>query len=154
MGKRDVPGHEIFTHTHTHAHTHTHTHTHTTHTHTHTHTYLPQCLKLLQKELVSLGAVCASTLLRDDVVLPYTEELSVGDPSGTTEKADMRIVQAAAQEVLAEYPQVLGRGLLVEAPKIADILSGNITMTTSNEQEFLKDFIECKSSTAGGRLAR
>ena len=54
----------------------------------------PQCLKLLQKELVSLGAVCASTLLRDDVVLPYTEELSI-DSSGSSEKADMRIVQAS-----------------------------------------------------------
>ena len=112
-----------------------------------------QCLKLLEKELVSLGAMCASTLLRDDVVLPYTEELSV-DSSGSSEKADMRIVQAASQEVLAKYPQVLGRGLLVETPKIADILSGEIAVVTNNEQEFLKDFIECKSSTPGGRLAR
>ena len=90
------------------------------------------------------------------MALPFTEELSacVSDSPGSAEKADMRIVQAAAQEVLAKFPQVLGRGLLVETPQIANILSGEIATTTSNEQEFLKDFIESKSSTAGGRLAR
>ena len=53
----------------------------------------------LEKELVALGGMCAVSLLKEDTVLPYAEELNATDEKSDTEKADMRIVQAAAQEV-------------------------------------------------------
>ena len=58
-------------------------------------------------------------------------------------------------QVLHKYPYVLGKGLLVESSTIHHILSGDIpVVTSSNEQVFLKDFIENKGGTSGGRLAR
>lgn len=92
-----------------------------------------------------------------------------------SEKADMRIVQAAAEEVgfnchpqsfpgllvslllqvLSNHGVVLSRGLMVETPNIQQILGGHLSMVTdSNEQKFLQDFTESKADTAGGRLAR
>ena len=120
---------------------------------------------------------------------PIPEELSVSGSSGDQEKADMRIVQAAAQEASSfsmqyEYPSqgtditwstsflnsscsslsvqvlgrhchVLGRGLMVNMPTIHHILGGDIpVIDDSTEQLFLKDFVESKLETAGGRLAR
>ena len=44
---------------------------------------------------------------------------------------------------------------MVDTPTIHNILAGGIpVITSSNEQTFLKDFIESKSDTTGGRLAR
>jgi hypothetical protein len=44
---------------------------------------------------------------------------------------------------------------MVEPPNIQQILGGQLSMVTdSNEQKFLQDFIESKTNTAGGRLAR
>ena len=58
-------------------------------------------------------------------------------------------------QVLGKHCQVLGRGLMAETPSIHQVLGGDIPVITgSNEQLFLKDFIESKSGTPGGRLAR
>ena len=32
---------------------------------------VPQCVLLLEKELVALGAMCAASLLKEDTVLPF-----------------------------------------------------------------------------------
>ncbi len=75
--------------------------------------------------------------------------------AGDTEKADMRIVQAAAQEVLSKHPQVLEKGLVVDTLSVHQMLSGDVPVITgTSEQVFLKDFIESKAGTSGGRLAR
>lgn len=58
-------------------------------------------------------------------------------------------------QVLSKHSQVLGRGLMVDMPTINHILNGEIPVVTdSSEQVFLRDFIENKAATAGGRLAR
>ena len=58
-------------------------------------------------------------------------------------------------QVLSGHGVVLSRGLMVEPPSIQQILGGQLAMVTdSNEQKFLQDFIESKTDTAGGRLAR
>ena len=58
-------------------------------------------------------------------------------------------------QVLTKHCHVLGRGLLVDTPTIQNILSGDIPLIRSaNEQLFLYDFISCKADTPGGRLAR
>ena len=78
----------------------------------------------MEKELTTLGSMCAASLLNEDTILPFagmhlltrvleslrcwhffhkdpyyftTEELTVSPEDA--EKADMRIVQAAAEEV-------------------------------------------------------
>ena len=67
----------------------------------------------------------------------------------------MRIVQAASQEVLSKHCSILSRGLMVTQPTIQQILSGEIpVIRDSIEQSFLTDFIESKTGTPGGRLAR
>lgn len=77
-----------------------------------------------------------------------------GSP-GDTEKADMRIVQAAAQEVLSQHQHALEKGLAVDTPSVQQMLSGSIPVVTqTSEQVFLRDFIESKAGTSGGRLAR
>uniref|UniRef100_A0A1X7U7W9 Uncharacterized protein n=1 Tax=Amphimedon queenslandica TaxID=400682 RepID=A0A1X7U7W9_AMPQE len=53
---------------------------------------LVQCLPLLEKKLVTLGTVCAGSLLSEDLNLPYIDELPVSADSNDSEKADMRIV--------------------------------------------------------------
>ncbi len=76
-----------------------------------------KCLLFLEKELAALGSMCAASLLKNDTVLPFAgrtcvlfgdnymifffppifvEELTVGSKDG--EKADMRLVQASAEE--------------------------------------------------------
>ena len=89
---------------------------------------VPQCVLFLEKELVALGGMCAASLLKEETILPFagksrpasccattmlwchtsvriihtfTEELNATDQKTDNEKADMRIVQAAAQEVTA-----------------------------------------------------
>ena len=58
-------------------------------------------------------------------------------------------------QVLGRHCHVLGRGLMVNMPTIHHILGGDIpVINDSTEQLFLKDFIESKLETAGGRLAR
>ena len=58
-------------------------------------------------------------------------------------------------QVLTKHSNILGRGLLVDMPTIQNILSGEIPLISStNEQLFLYDFISCKANTPGGRLAR
>lgn len=60
-----------------------------------------------------------------------------------------------SHQVLSKHSQVLSRGLLVDVPSIHQILSGDIpVIKNSSEQVFLTDFIDSKSGTAGGRLAR
>ena len=72
-----------------------------------------------------------------------------------SDKADMRIVQAASQEVLSKHSSILSRGLMVTQPTIQQILSGEIPIIRDSiEQSFLTDFIESKTGTPGGRLAR
>lgn len=84
----------------------------------------------------------------------YTlDELPVGQ--GQTEKADMRIVQAASQEVLSKHGHILSRGLMVNLPSVQQALDGEIPIIRGNtKQVFLTDFIESKAGTPGGRLAR
>ena len=38
------------------------------------HSISPQCLLLLEKELVSLGAMCAASMLKENTVLPFAGE--------------------------------------------------------------------------------
>lgn len=58
-------------------------------------------------------------------------------------------------QVLEKHCHVLARGLVVDAPSINHILTGDIpVVTNSSEQVFLRDFIESKADTPGGRLAR
>jgi hypothetical protein len=114
-----------------------------------------ECVLFLEKELVALGGMCAASLLKEETILPFAEELNATDQKTDNEKADMRIVQAAAQEVLTKHSNILGRGLLVDMPTIQNILSGEIPLISStNEQLFLYDFISCRANTPGGRLAR
>ena len=50
-----------------------------------------QCLLLLEKELVTLGAMCAASLLREDTVLPFAGMNIVGRPKSLS-VASMRLV--------------------------------------------------------------
>ena len=77
---------------------------------------------------------------------------------GITECINCKLTAAVVLplcQVLGKHCQVLGRGLMVETPTIHHILRGDIPVISDNsEQVFLRDFIESKSGTAGGRLAR
>ena len=104
------------------------------------------------------------------------EELPVSFDPNDTEKADMRIVQAAAQEViillnslvynflslslsrlqvLSGHSHLLSRGLYANLSSAQTVLRGDVPLiTNSAEQQFLQDFIKSKTETPGGRLAR
>ena len=58
-------------------------------------------------------------------------------------------------QVLSKHCHVLSRGLIIDAPTIQNVISGDIPLLKdTNEQMFLQDFISCKANTPGGRLAR
>jgi E3 ubiquitin-protein ligase MYCBP2 len=111
-------------------------------------------LAIMEKELVTLSGMCCGKLLREGT-LPWCETLSVSSEGVSREKADMRIVEAAARKVLGEHSSILNRGLLMDVPTIQDVLNGVYPPVSKNaDLDFLFSFIEDKEGTLASRLAR
>ncbi|XP_052283534.1 E3 ubiquitin-protein ligase MYCBP2-like isoform X2 [Dreissena polymorpha] len=107
-----------------------------------------ETLSQLEKELGYLGGMCASSLMRKDMVLPPVTMEELDD--------DLDIVEEAANMVYTTHSHLLGKGFaLSRPPTINQALEGNLPFCwQSNERSFLKDFVSCTSGTSGCRLAR
>ncbi|KAG0414124.1 hypothetical protein HPB47_008717, partial [Ixodes persulcatus] len=107
-------------------------------------------LSHLEKELAYLGGMCASSLLRRDLILPTVL------PSEMEE--DMELAEYLAHQALSGHSALLSRGFaLAHLPTIQQALEGSLSLggDRSNERPFLRDFVACSgASTSGGRLAR
>uniref|UniRef100_A0ABM0LXG7 Probable E3 ubiquitin-protein ligase MYCBP2 n=1 Tax=Saccoglossus kowalevskii TaxID=10224 RepID=A0ABM0LXG7_SACKO len=99
----------------------------------------------LEKELSYLGGMCASSLLKKDLILPPT----------TTEEAEEDL-DALEETIFSNHSTLLNKAFALSSPlTVHQALDGNIPICTqSNERAFLKDFVSCSSATSGGRLAR
>ncbi|CAH1777009.1 unnamed protein product [Owenia fusiformis] len=104
-------------------------------------------LSQLEKEVSYLGGMCASALIRKDIILP---------PASVDEMdEDLDIIEEGAQEVFQAHSHILSKGFaLSHPPTISQALEGSLPFSwQSNERSFLKDFVACAPGTSGGRLA-
>ncbi|XP_074650729.1 E3 ubiquitin-protein ligase MYCBP2-like [Tubulanus polymorphus] len=102
----------------------------------------------LEKAITYLGGMCASALMRKDIILPPV----------TIEEAeeDLDSLEESAEQVFQAHSGLLGKGFaLSHSLTISQALEGSLPYSwQSNERAFLKDFVACSPGTSGGRLAR
>uniref|UniRef100_T1JCF5 RCR-type E3 ubiquitin transferase n=1 Tax=Strigamia maritima TaxID=126957 RepID=T1JCF5_STRMM len=105
-------------------------------------------MKHLEKELAYLGGLCASSLMKKDLILPTASIDEMDD--------DLEVADEIAQRVFHAHSALLNKGFaLSHSPTIHQALDGVLPFSCqSNERSFLKDFVSCSSGTSGGRLAR
>ncbi|XP_064637403.1 E3 ubiquitin-protein ligase MYCBP2-like isoform X3 [Lineus longissimus] len=102
----------------------------------------------LEKAIAYLGGMCASSLMRKDIILPPVS-LDEADE-------DMDFIEESSDQVFQAHPCLLSRGFALSHPlNISQALEGSLPFSwQSNERAFLKDFVACTPGTSGGRLAR
>ena len=104
-------------------------------------------LKSIEHELAYLGGLCASSLMNKSLKLPAFTNGEAGD--------EVTGVETTAKDLYDTFPTLLAKGFGIdEMPTIHQALSGDLPLASqSYEKMFLKDFVQCAPSTAGGRLA-
>uniref|UniRef100_A0A8D8RF51 RCR-type E3 ubiquitin transferase n=1 Tax=Cacopsylla melanoneura TaxID=428564 RepID=A0A8D8RF51_9HEMI len=102
----------------------------------------------LESELCFLGAMCAASLLKKDLILPPTGE-ELDEDCGDS-------MEDLMENVYSKHSQLLSKGFALSSiPTIHQALDGVLPYScTTNERSFLKDFVHALPDTSGGRLSR
>lgn len=102
-------------------------------------------LKSIEHELAYLGGLCASSLMNKCLKLP----------SNTEGIEEVNSFESTAQDLYNTFPTLLAKGFGIdEMPSIQQALTGDLPLVSQScEKMFLKDFVQCATGTAGGRLA-
>lgn len=104
-------------------------------------------LTQLENECCYLSALCASSLLSRQLILPPS---TIGEHD-----TDMKNIEEQGNMTFTEQWKLLRGGLsLPRLPTAQQAIEGILPASQpSNENDFLQDFVSCATSTSGGRLA-